>query len=157
MKKIIIQLLRFIGFIPQPKKTTVTHEDEVIFKIQDDVFFQVYWKSLPIGKGPAVILKAFGQEILKFDCFGKEKGHYHIAPNYDFRIYFVEETIEEQIQRTILELKINGLRYLKIQKDPKIKAINPNLNDFNAILKQVESTLLQHHEKLQIVKKAEVK
>jgi hypothetical protein len=151
MKKIIIQLFRKIGFIPKPIKTIVTHEDEVILKIQDEVFFQVYWKSLQIGMGPAVILKAYGQEILKFDCFGKEKGHYHIAPNYDFRIYFVEETIIDQIHRTIQELEINGLRYLKMQKDPKIKALNFSLPQYKETLKLVEAMLMQHHEKLLLV------
>lgn len=152
MKKILGKILRKLGWIKPKPQPQVTHEDEVIFKIQDDVFFQVYWKSFQVGTGPAVILKAFGQEVLKFDCFGKEKGHYHIAPNYDFRIYFVEDTVDQQIQRTILELRVNGLRYLKIQKDPRIKTINPNLDDFNNTLKQVESTLLQHHEKLLLLK-----
>ena len=81
--------------VSQYQPPQIMHQDEVIFKIQEDVLFQVYWKSLPIGTGPAVILKAFGQEILKFDCFGKEKGHFHVAPNYEFRIYFGEETVPE--------------------------------------------------------------
>jgi hypothetical protein len=151
MKKIIIQLLRKTGLIPKPIKTIVTHEDEVILKIQDEVLFQVYWKSLKIGTGPAVILKAYEQEIMKFDCFGKGKGHYHIAPNYDFRIYFVEETIIGQIHRTIQELEINGLRYLKLQKDSKIKALDLNLPEYKKTLKLVEATLMQHHENLRLV------
>jgi hypothetical protein len=152
MKKILGKILRKLGWIKPKPQPQVTHEDEVIFKIQDDVFFQVYWKSLHVGTGPAVILKAFGQEILKFDCFGKEKGHYHIAPNYEFRIYFVEETVSEQIKRTIKELETNGLRYLKMQRDPRIKALDLSTSSYTEVLKLVESTLIQYHENLLLIK-----
>lgn len=136
--------------IPKPpaKESQVIHENEVIYKVQEDVVFEVYTKSLSIGAGPAVILKAFGQEILKFDCFGKEKGHYHISPNYGFRILFVEQTVPKQIQRTIQELKVNGMRYLKMQKDPRIKELDLSTSSYKEVLKLVEATLIQHHIKL---------
>jgi hypothetical protein len=152
MKKTLGKILRKLGWIKPKPQPQVTHEDEVIFKIQENVIFQVYWKSFQVGTGPAVILKAFGQEILKFDCFGKEKGHYHIAPNYEFRIYFVEETVSEQIQRTIKELEINGLRYLKMQQDPRIKALDFSTSSYTEVLKLVESTLIQYHENLLLIK-----
>lgn len=149
----IIRLLRKLGLLKTVKKSLVDHKDEVIFKVQEDVIFQVYWKSLSIGTGPAVILKVFNEEILKFDCFGKEKGHYHIAPHYHFRIYFIEETVEEQIHRTIKELEMNGLRYLKMQKDPKIKALNINTPSYIENLKLVNKTLLKQYQKLLYEKK----
>ncbi len=39
-------------------------------RVQPDVNLKVYWKVLPIGKGPAISLYAFGFQILRFDCFG---------------------------------------------------------------------------------------
>lgn len=109
--------------------------------ICEDLSFLVYWKVLKIGKGPAVVLKAFDDEILKFDCFGQHDGHYHIAPNYNFRIYFFEKTVSEQIQRTLDELSANGLRYLGLQKDTRIRAIKPSLIQYQAAIDAVEKQL----------------
>ena len=81
----------------------------------------VYWKELKIGKGPAAVLEAFGSEIMKFDCFGKDKGHFHVKPHYDFRIFFVEETIEEQILRSRKEILTNFKRYLSMQSEDNIR------------------------------------
>ena len=52
----------------------IRHEVEWI-RVQPDVDLKVYWKILPIGKGPAVSLYAFGFQILRFDCFGATDGH----------------------------------------------------------------------------------
>lgn len=112
------------------------------FPICEQLSFLVYWKVLSVGKGPAVILKAFDQEILKFDCFGEKDGHYHIAPQYDFRIYFWEKSVEDQIERTIQELQTNGLRYLKNQADPKVNSIQPSPASYSKAILEVEKLLL---------------
>lgn len=103
--------------------------------------FLVYWKILEIGKGPAVVMKAFDKEIMKFDCFGENDGHYHIAPHYQFRIYFLEKTVSEQINRTVAELRTNGLRYLSLQKNPEIRSIKPSPAKYNSAIDSVEEML----------------
>ena len=46
-------------------------------------------------------------EFLKYDCFGKTQGHYHTTKTKD-RIYFIEQTVEEQINFACTELlKVN--------------------------------------------------
>jgi hypothetical protein len=123
---------------------TVRHDLEEI-EIEKNLKLLVYWKALTIGKGPAVILQAFENEILKFDCFGKNKGHYHIAPHYDFRIFFIEETVPDQISRTIKELRLNGFRYLKSQNDSRFKSLILDESKYQETLDQVEKKLFQFH------------
>lgn len=95
-------------------------------KIQDNVYFQVYWKVLDVGKGPAVILFIFGEEILKFDCFGKGKGHYHIRSEnslYSERIFFEENNASDQIDRTISEISNNIKMFLQQNKRKKVREL----------------------------------
>ena len=94
--------------------------------IQEYVYFNVYWKVLQIGKGPAVTLNIYNNEILKFDCFGKNDGHYHISPKYNKRIYFEEETAFQQIEKTSSELRDNIKKYLAINTDKEVREITIN-------------------------------
>ena len=68
------------------------------YRVQDNVYIAVFWKVLGIGKGPALSLYVKDREVLKFDCFGKDKGHYHaqtlIAEDTEeHRIFFREPTV----------------------------------------------------------------
>ena len=134
VKRILIKL----GLRNQIQKSV--RRDIEIIPIQANLDLLVYWKVLTIGKGPAVSLKAFESEILKFDCFGVKKGHYHVAPDYSTRISFEEETTTEQIQRTCSELMENAQKYLSVQPDDRINNL------------KIEKDLL-----FQAVKKAEEK
>lgn len=101
----------------------------------------MYWKVLPIGKGPAIILKVLGQEFMKFDCFGKDKGHYHISPKYNFRIFFTENTRKSQIKRSIDELKTSTQNYLKQHPDTRINQLVLNTSAFYDSLGRAEQQL----------------
>ena len=116
--------------------------DVSIIDIQPNVNFEVYWKVLAHGRGPAIILNAFDREIIKFDCFGKWKGHYHISPCYGLRIYLLEETALEQIQRAKKELLINGQRYLGIQSDRRIKNLVFDEERLAAALNRAEEQMM---------------
>jgi len=125
-RRLIKKVLRKFRLIDQSNsqgKNVRIRKDVEIISIQPNLEFEVYWKVLSIGRGPAVILKANGKEVMKFDAFGKNKGHYHIAPCYNLRIFFPEETAQQQIQRTSLELQKNAQKYLEIQSDSRIKQI----------------------------------
>lgn len=58
---------------------------------------------------------------MEFDFFGKDRDHYHISPNFNFRIYFHEETVLKQIRRTLIELQEYAQKYISIQPDDRIK------------------------------------
>jgi len=145
---------RLIKIILKPKKKNQLinppelRKDVTNLKIQDDVYFQVYWKELAIGKGPAVILYIYNKEILKFDCFGKEKGHYHV----DFyklngtkknRIFFTENRASEQIEKTVFELNTNLNYYLQRNKDHRIRDVHIEQNNLEKALVLVKSKMIE--------------
>lgn len=145
MKRTLRKVLVKLKLIPASTSGYVQRMDLSEIPICDNLSFLVYWKILYIGKGPAVVLKAFDKEILKFDCFGEMDGHYHIAPDYNSRIYFTEKTALEQIERTVSELRINGRRYLGLQEDSNIRQIRPNPAQYDSAVDSVEKLLIHFH------------
>lgn len=95
--------------------------DVASIPVQPEVELRVCWKQLEIGHGPAASLFVLGDEVLRFDCFGAGRGHYHaelVQPERATgRIYFPERSVEEQIERSLFELTRNLAYYL--QRNPR--------------------------------------
>jgi hypothetical protein len=96
------------------------HRDPVFIRVTPQIVFETYWKDVEAGRGPALIVWLDYRKIVKFDCFGKGHGHYHIALPALFqrsvetdRIYLPEETIALQIERVVFELRTNLRYYLQ--------------------------------------------
>ena len=140
MKRFVRKVLLKLRIL-NPPRPKVAHRESVIISIQPNLEFEIYWKALDIGKGPAIILKAYAREIMKFDCFGKDKGHYHIAPHYGFRIYFLEEKAIDQIERTVEELRKNAQKYLSVQQDSEIRKLIIDQQRFELSVKKAEEKL----------------
>lgn len=79
---------------------------------------------------------------MKFDCFGKDKGHYHISPKYNFRIFFIENTRKSQIKRSINELKTNTQNYLKHHPDQRFNQLVLSTSAFYDSLDRAEQQLI---------------
>lgn len=96
------------------KRKSLERRDACKIPIQKKAFFEVYWKVLPLGRGPAVILNMYNLEVLKFDCFGYGKGHFHVYTkrSNERRILFSEKSAQEQIERVGFELRNNVKAYL---------------------------------------------
>ncbi len=108
-------------FYLQRRKTAEKYasdrKENVRFNVTDQVYLDVYWKILNLGKGPALILNVMGEEVLRFDFFGQGAGHYHVTvpeiePNSKSLLFFAEQTIPEQIDRALFELNKNIDWYL---------------------------------------------
>ena len=107
------------------------------FQVQQDVVFEVFWKDQPLGQGPAASVFCHGQERLRFDCFGTEKGHYHVAywcppGSGENRLYFRERTREQQIERTVFEIQTNLDYYLRRIPDTRVRALQIDKNSLRA-------------------------
>lgn len=139
--RLLRRILRYLGIL---KVNKIKRNDVVKFPIQEEVFFLVYWKVLKIGKGPAVTLNIFGNEVLKFDCFGKGKGHFHIDPFRKLRIYFVENSAKDQVKRVKTELLLNAQRYIENHSNAKINSVRLNLSLFQKSVDLVEKTMLTY-------------
>lgn len=128
------KLKHFVHSLLKRSGTFTLRKDVYNIYITDIASLSVYWKVLEIGKGPAVIFKVYDTELLKFDCFGKDKGHYHLSPDYGRRVFFKESSALEQINRTSLELKNNLHRFLGMQDSEIINNIEiPRENLENAV------------------------
>lgn len=124
MKRVLHKILIKLRLLnKQNGQKNVIRNDVEIIPIQKNLDLIVYWKVLHIGKGPALILQANGKEILKFDCFGKNDGHFHAAPDFGKRIFFKEETASTQIERSVSELRDKAQIYLNNQPEDTIRDI----------------------------------
>ncbi|MGA8259321.1 MAG: hypothetical protein WB783_03825 [Arenicellales bacterium] len=102
--------------------------DVGIVRVQEHVYLQAYWKELSHGRGPALILYLFGIETLKFDLFGKGRGHFHVNPNNpeygDANVlWFPEASASAQVERAAFELRRNLPYYLERNVDERIRAL----------------------------------
>jgi len=128
-------------------------KDVIRYPISKESYLEVFWKALEIGRGPAVSLVVHGREVMKFDCFGGERGHFHIYygplaylkdPSRQ-RLYFYEKSIDEQIERSIFELRTNIFYYLERHPDAKIRGFKPDTEKLN------EATLLAKDKMFQYI------
>ena len=115
--------------------------------VQPDVDLEVYWKVLPIGKGPAVSLYAFGFQILRFDCFGATDGHFHLFLGWpsstgEERIWLPEPNVTAQVERTMFELTKNVTYYLQRHNDERVRALQLEPANWSAACTQARDKML---------------
>jgi hypothetical protein len=92
------------------------------FDVQPGVYLSVFWKVVVNGVGPGIVCVVADDEVLRFDCFGKGDGHYHILPKAEtVRLRFAEETVEEQIDRAAFELTANLAAHLRRSPNPLVR------------------------------------
>jgi hypothetical protein len=116
-------------------------------RVQPGVDLKVYWKILPIGKGPAVSLYAFGFQILRFDCFGATDGHYHLflgwpSPTSEDRIWLPEPNATAQVERTMFELTKNVTYYLQRHNDERVRCLHLEPASWSAACTQARDKML---------------
>lgn len=96
--------------------------DETEIVIQNGAKLLIYWKNETIGSGPTLTLAVKRREIVRFDCFGKGDGHYHIFPEADKRIDLDGENIKEQIEESITMISKNHQAYLQDHRISEVQS-----------------------------------
>jgi hypothetical protein len=97
-----------------------------------DVDLVSFWLDERIGGGGTGVCFAVfchGYEVLRFDCFGGDLGHFHIAPftpwaifgNEERRLQFREQTIEQQVERALFEVEENLEFYLQLNPRARLR------------------------------------
>lgn len=124
-----------------------TRRDVEWIRIQPDVNLKVYWKVLPIGKGPAVSLYVFEFQILRFDCFGATDGHFHLllgwpSPTSEDRIWLPEPNATAQVERTIFELTRNVTYYLQRHNDERVRRLQLESKAWSRACAQAQDRML---------------
>lgn len=126
-----------------------SRHDIVRFEIADQAYLEVYWKVFGIGRGPAIALYIDEEEILKFDCYGSGKGHYHIqsflpqAPRHTL-LHLPEVTVEAQIDRALFELDRNLPWYLERHPLNHVRDLKVNKANLKQVLAQAKTLMLDY-------------
>jgi len=96
------------------------HGDYAYREVQPGLHIEVFWKvEHPfLGRGPTAIVYLGQKSMLKFDCLGAGHGHFHVyalekSGKARLRVFFREQTVEEQIERSVFELVWNLETYLR--------------------------------------------
>ena len=122
--------------------------------IQENAYVLVYHKFLDIGSGPSIGLYLYNTEILRFDCFSKNKGHYHIFnKKNNGRIYFTEQIVAEQIDKTANELTTNIKSYLALFRQKNIKEFIFDQNRLASKIAEAKQILLDYEAKFYAAKR----
>jgi hypothetical protein len=124
-----------------------TRRDVEWIAVQPDVDLKVYWKTLAIGKGPAVSLYVFEFQVLRFDCFGASDGHYHLflgwpSPTSEDRIWFPEPNATAQVERTMFELTKNVTYYLQRHNDERVRSLRLESEAWSTACTRVRDKML---------------
>ncbi len=124
-------------------------KDLVCRPIQKGACIHVFWKVLDIGAGPAASLYIHDREVIRCDCFGEGRGHYHIhvdeMPGRKVeRVYFPETTIKSQIESSVKILSNDLLVYLQKSHDQKIRDFKIDRKKFDEAVRWTEKKMLEY-------------
>jgi hypothetical protein len=105
--------------------------DLTTHEIQDGIFMEVYWVSEPVGPGPGASIYIRDDEVMRFDCFGSDLGHYHFnvrqsryVPHGELtRIYFPAGTVQEHIDYAVVQLRRNLDYGRGMNLDPRVRTV----------------------------------
>jgi hypothetical protein len=126
-------------------------------QLKSPMQLHVYWLSLPEASGPAASLVVQDDEVMRFDCLGKGHGHMHLnvkqSRGYpdETRLYFIEQSIEEQIERSCFELQANSEFAFKSNFDYRIRRLRldpESAEQAASFVRQTMSQLLPRHQPL---------
>lgn len=139
----------------QKGRSKPLRKDVQTVTIQEGLEFDIYWKDTgKVGIGPTVAVYAKQREVLRFDCFGADLGHFHIFNRTDRpkatadRLFFQEESRVAQIDRTLWELENNLASYLQLHSDPGIRNMLLERETVTSKIQTIASILRSHLEKV---------
>ncbi|MBW4575027.1 MAG: aldo/keto reductase [Aphanothece sp. CMT-3BRIN-NPC111] len=133
------------------QKQKEINKKRVYFTINEDVYLEVYWKSWDLGKGSTVAFNAYGEEVLKFDCFGEGSGHCHITlltpdQRCEPRLFLPEKTVEAQIERAMFELTTNLYYWLQRHPHQRIRKLQLDPVHLQTAITQAHSKMLEYYQ-----------
>ncbi len=151
LKEIVLEytfLSAYVGKLGRLDGEFPHRRDRVRLHVQDDVFVDVYWKDVELGKGPSISVFVLGEEMMKFDCFGKDRGHFHIAfftpgASNVSRMYMPEPTIEDQIERAVFEIRKNINYYLQRNSKRRIRKCVIDAKKLSAVCEKAKSKMYE--------------
>lgn len=123
------------------------------FQVQDGLDIYTGWKVVNLGKGPAMTLELNGQEYMRFDCLGKDKGHFHVRlsrPKLEpgqpaiNRLFFFEKSVRAQVGRSVFEIRKNLGYYLQRHPDAAVRVMNVDRPSLVSACRSAREKMLEY-------------
>lgn len=135
-------------------------QDARVHPVQPGLEILTFWLDERIGgggTGPCLSLYCRGLEILRFDCFGEDLGHFHLTAFMPWwkrgkRFWFAEKTAEAQIERTIFELTRNLQAYLRLNPRGKVRRMRVDEAAMAAACGEAREVLRSHLEQIEVLR-----
>jgi hypothetical protein len=126
----------------------------VVHPIQEHIFMQVYWVAEPVGPGPGASIYIHSDEVMRFDCFGSDLGHYHFnirqakyLPSGELtRILFPEGSVEDHVDHAVVQLRRNLDYGRGLNVDPKVRAVKLDQAAIERAAETMRREMLRIHE-----------
>lgn len=143
VRRLLVNLGLVDALVPDPR----VRRDSRRIEVDENFCIEVFWKDVAAGRGPAMSVFVRGHELLRFDCFGRDRGHFHAAladPPGDSsrRIYFREVTSREQIERSLREVETNLRHYQQRSGIRSIRTLDFDVDDLRRALAEARASLL---------------
>lgn len=128
-------LLRSTGSLGQRWVRRKARQDWTRNPMAPGIDLMTYWLDERLGgggTGPCIAIFCQGYEVLRFDCFGGTRGHFHITPftpwtifnsKGERRLQFREQTPKEQIEHALFEITENLDFYLQLNPRRSVRKI----------------------------------
>jgi hypothetical protein len=106
-----------------------------------------------VGRGSALDLYIEDEEILKFDFYGKGRGHYHVqmfspAPCKHNFLLFPEQDAVDQVERATSELRENLYWYLERHPLKTVRNFRIEKAHLNQLLAEIKVILLEYQSRV---------
>jgi hypothetical protein len=128
-------LLRSTGSLGQRWVRRKARQDWQRNPMAPGVDLMTYWLDEQLGgggTGPCIAVFCHGFEVLRFDCFGGRRGHFHITPftpwtifnsKFERRLQFREQTPQEQVEHALFEITENLDFYLQLNPRRSVRKV----------------------------------
>lgn len=131
---------------------STNRQNAMVHPVAANVDLVSFWLDQRIGgggTGPCLALYCFGYEVLRFDCFGGERGHFHAAPFTPWstrsgRFRFEQKTIAAQIEHSLFELTENLDCYLHMNPRRRVRQLRVPRAQLLAACDRARARLAQH-------------
>jgi hypothetical protein len=129
--------MRSTGTLGQRWLRRKARQDWTIHPVAPGVDLVTFWLDQRIGGGgTGVCMSLFchGYEVLRFDCFGRDSGHYHLAPLTLWPVRrrvlgFYAQSIEGQVDEALFHIERNLDYYLQLNPRRSVRRLRIETED----------------------------
>jgi len=153
----LLQRIRY-RIRPFPRRSSHSYISHVnVFPIQENVVLETSYMGPEFGPGPVASIYIFDHEVMRLDCLGGDRGHFHVnmtqslfRPNGEnARFYFPEGTVEEHIECAAFQLRRN-LDYARSQNyRRRVRSVELDRSRIEVVSRQMREELRRLHRQME--------